>query len=262
MNRTLVFLDAAHGGPDAGAHLGDQLEKDLTLVLVGRLRSALVAEGFTVTTTRDADPPTLLTPDERAGIANRAHPVACVVVHATTGGTGVHLYTSTLAPADALDEPDSEGGRGSDYGLGPLGGLGPELALADATPGGPVPWERAQGGSVRQSLHLERDIGTALKTSSLPVLAGRAALRPLDNLMCPAVAVELAPLTADGSATPATDAQYQQLVIDALARALLFWRGHADAPPPPVKARPADWMQVLPGDQGGASGKPSNGGRP
>ena len=88
-----------------------------------------------------------------------------------------------------------------------------------------------------QSLQLEGDLGAALKTSGIPVVSGRAALRPLDNLVCPAVAVELAPLgNAGGDATPVTDPEYQQRVADTLSRGLQAWRGQAQAPAAPAAA--------------------------
>ena len=63
------------------------------------------------------------------------------------------------------------------------------------------------------------------------VLSGLEAkpLRPLDNLMCPAIAIELAPLPAPGvGAPPVTDAAYQQQVAPALATSLTTWRNQLE----------------------------------
>ncbi len=50
---SVVFLDPAHGGDDAGAHLsGGTVEKDATLALANKLRSLLTARGFKVVMTR------------------------------------------------------------------------------------------------------------------------------------------------------------------------------------------------------------------
>jgi N-acetylmuramoyl-L-alanine amidase len=220
MNHTLVVIDPAHGGPDSGATLGDGvLEKDLTLKLAAKLRAALTAAGFTVVATRDGEISNLLTADDRAEVANRAHAVACLVLHATATGSGVHVYTSTLTPSDSPAETDSES---------------PPAYV-------PVPWELAQAGSVRQSLRLADDLNAALTAGNLPASAGRAAVRPLDNLMCPAVAIEVAPLAVPGSdTTPVTDADYQKRVVDALAAALKTWRTHTDpAPDGAVETAPA-----------------------
>jgi len=204
LNRNLILLDPAHGGPAAGATFSDQaLEKDITLAVAARLRIALTAAGFTVVATRDADPSDPLTPDQRAEIANRTHAKACIVVHATATGSGVHLYTSTLQPP-SQDE--------------------------DAYPSAyvPVPWENAQAASVDQSQRLAADLTAALTQGNLPSLSGHAALRPLDNLMCPAVAIELAPLPNPGQdPTPPSDANYQQRVVTTLTSALQAWRDQA-----------------------------------
>ena len=220
VNRNVVVLDPAHGGPDAGAKLGDRLlEKDVTLALAARLRTALTAAGFTVVSTREADSFNPLTTDQRAETANRAHAMACLVIHATGSGSGVHLYTSTLEPKDPPDAADG------DFE--------------------PTPWDLAQAESVRESLHLESDLGTALGAAKVPVVMARAAVRPLDNLMCPAVAVEVAPLgVAGGDATAVSDPDYQQRLAETLTRALQAWRSHADSSPPHGAATQADQAQA------------------
>jgi N-acetylmuramoyl-L-alanine amidase len=208
MNHNLVVLDPAHGGPDDGVVLGDHvLEKDVTLALATRLRTALTAAGFTVVATRDSDSTDPLTTDQRAEAANRTHAVACIVLHATATGSGVHVYTSTLPPVES-EEDASEG-----------------FSAAFV----PVPWEMAQAGFVSQSLRLASDLSTTLAKGNLPVLVGKAAVHPLDNLTCPAVAIELAPLAASGEdVTAVTDGNYQQRVVGALTAALQTWRDHAD----------------------------------
>ena len=207
MNHNLVVLDPAHGGPDAGGTVGDQVaEKNVTLALAVRLRAALTAAGFTVVSTRDADGPDPLPNDQRAEIANHGHAVACIVLHATAIGSGVHVYTSTLRrPLPA--------GRG-------------QRSLHFV----PVPWDMAQAASVDQSLRLANDLNAALRSENLPVVVGQAPVRPLDNLMCPAVAIELSPLAVAGvGATPVTDPNYQQSVASTVTAALRTWRGHADS---------------------------------
>jgi N-acetylmuramoyl-L-alanine amidase len=194
--RTILLLDPAHGGPDNGAHLPNNvLEKDITLAFATRLRAALGSSGFTVIVTRDTDPAVPFTPDQRAEIVNHAHPSACLTLHATSSGTGVHIITSALPLAD-IDDLHA-----------------------------PIPWDTAQAASIPQSLTLANQIGLALQRAKLPVILSRATLRPLDNFICPAVAIEIAPLSQEDShPTPVSDAAYQQNIAKAIAAAITTWR--------------------------------------
>jgi N-acetylmuramoyl-L-alanine amidase len=219
VNKNVVVIDAAHGGADAGAILGDKvLEKDVALALAGRVRAALTAAGFTVVATRDADSANPPTSDQRAETANRARALACVAIHATASGTGVHVYTSALQPLQAEDDSAASGD----------GAASGDSATAFV----PVPWETAQAGWVERSLRLASDLSAALGKAGIPAVVGRAYVRPLDNMTCPAVAVEIAPLLASGESTPVTDTGYQQRVAETVAAAMKAWRGHVDAPAP------------------------------
>ena len=198
--RAVIFLDAAHGGPETGASLGNNVaEKDVTLAFTQRLRAALASANFTIITTRDSDLPAPLPTDQRAETANRVHALACIVIHATASGSGVHLFTSPLAPMPQSNDPGSD----------------------STTPFAPIPWESAQAGFIDRSRKISDVLKAALAKSGLPVLAGTAPLRPLDNLMCPAVAIEIAPNSASISAA---DGNYQQQLSIALANALQLWR--------------------------------------
>ena len=188
----LVVIDAAHGGADIGARLsGGVPEKEITLGLAGRLRSTLRARGIDVIMTRTAD--ANLAPENRAELANHAQAAACLTLHATATGSGVHLYTSSLMPA--------ANGRF-------------------------LPWETAQAVYVTQSMKLESEIDSALAHAAIPVTLGRASVAPMDSMTCAEVAVEMAPVVA-GHVTPAkavTEVGYQKSVVDAIAAALEQWR--------------------------------------
>jgi N-acetylmuramoyl-L-alanine amidase len=194
--RTIILLDPAHGGPDPGAHLPNNLlEKDITLAFAARLRALLSTSGFAVISTHEIDPAVPFPTDQRAEIGNHAHPTACLILHATASGTGIHVVTSALAPNNRED------------------------------PHATIPWNTAQAASIPQSLDLANDIGLALERARLPVILSRASLRPLDNLTCPAVAIEIAPL--DPATTPVTDAAYQQNIAKAIVAAIGSWRTRA-----------------------------------
>jgi N-acetylmuramoyl-L-alanine amidase len=193
----VVVLDAAHGGADAGARLGDSLlEKTVTLDFSSRLRSVLAARGIYVVSTRTSD--TDMPAKDRAGLANHSLAAACLIVHATATGSGVHLFTSSLPPASA-----------SGYSNSP----------------GFLPWQTAQAGWATRSLRLSSEINSALGQAGIPVTLGGAAIEPLDSLTCPAVAIEIAPLAASpaGKAQAITDPAYQQRILDAVAASILEW---------------------------------------
>jgi N-acetylmuramoyl-L-alanine amidase len=193
--RFLVVIDAAHGGNDTGARLSDTLpEKTLTLNLSVRLRSMLAARGIAVITTRESD--AALSSTQRAALANHEPAAACILIHATASGSGVHLYTSSLAP-----ESPAQGVRF-------------------------LPWQTAQAVYVTQSMKLSSEIDSAFAHAEIPVALGRTSLQPMDSFACPAVAVEIAPLVA-GTATKGralTDADYQKSILDALAAAIDEWK--------------------------------------
>jgi N-acetylmuramoyl-L-alanine amidase len=193
-SRTLILLDPAHGGPETGAHLPNNLfEKDITLAFNNRLRALLSANNFAVISTRTTDPGTVLTTDQRAEIANHDHPAVCLILHATSSGSGIHLFTSSLTPAEHSSRI--------------------------------LHWNTAQAASIPTSRTIANEIGVALLQAKLPVIVGQATVPPLDNLTCPAIAIELAPLTNGSStSTLVSDAAYQQRIAQAIAAALVNWR--------------------------------------
>ena len=137
-----------------------------------------------------------LSPLRRAEVANHREAGACILLHATATGHGVHLYTSSLAPAKA------------------------SLLM---------PWETAQAAYVQSSLRLSSEINSALTHAEIPVTLGRTFLLPMDNLSCPAVAVEIAPLgrtsvKSDLQPMPVTDPTYQKDVVSAIAAAIEEWQ--------------------------------------
>lgn len=200
-SRSVVVLDPAHGGADAGAHLAfsdgsNQDEKAFTLALSTRLRALLAARGFMVYTTRDGD--LSIEASQRAVVANHTRAQACLSLHATTSGSGIHLYISSLTPpSDAVRVPA---------------------------------WKTAQSTYVTRSLALAGVINAAMTNASLSVTLGRTALPGMDSMTCPAVAVEVAPSPA-GKQTPGAldDPAYQARVASALAAALVQWRSEGQS---------------------------------
>jgi N-acetylmuramoyl-L-alanine amidase len=189
--RFLVLLDPAHGGTDTGAMLdAATAEKTYTLALAMQLRAALNAHGIRSILTRTSD--VALDNNTRATTANHSHASACISLHATSTGNGVHLFTSSLP---AVTEAD------------------PRRAF--------LPWQTAQAAYETSSLRLESDVDAVLTQQHIPVLIARTSILPLDSMACPAMDIEVAPLDAN---TPLSDPGYQQKVVDALDASLVEWR--------------------------------------
>ncbi len=147
----MVVIDAAHGGADSGARLSDHLlEKDLVLTLSVRLRSMLSAHGISVVTTRESD--SAIPALNRAETANHVGAAACITLHATTSGSGVHLFTSSLT----------------------------QIPLTRF-----LPWETAQGAYAEQSLRLSSEFDSAMTHAEIPVTLGRTALAAAGQLHLP-----------------------------------------------------------------------------
>ncbi len=199
-NPNVIVLDPAHGGSDTGAPLGRAgEEKDLDLAFAERLKGLLEAQQFTVVlthSTADENP----TPDQRAETTNRSRPVACLLLHTTNAGHGVHLFTS------ALTAPFFSGDASQDTSI--------------------TPWDSAQAPSLPRSLQLANELSTALNGLRVPLVVARVSVRPIDSLTCPAVAVEVAPAAPD---TSVADDTYLQHVAESLVTALNYWREHARA---------------------------------
>ena len=196
--RFVVVLDAAHGGDETGGRLTDgQFEKTFTLALTTRLRSLLVARGIEVVTTRESD--AVVEPEKRAEIANHAVAQACLSLHASEAGSGVHLFVSSLAPAQPVRFPA---------------------------------WKTAQGAWLARSLKLAGVVNSALLQAGMSTTLARTTLPVVDSMTCPAAAVEIAPERSALHETTAGlgDPDYQARVAAALAAALVEWRTEAHQP--------------------------------
>lgn len=193
--RYVILLDAAHGGDDTGGRLASgAMEKAATLALSVRLRSLLNARGIAVVTTRESD--AAVEPERRAGIANHARAAACLSLHVTETGAGIHLFTSSLAPAN---------------------------------PTRFVAWKTAQAPWITRSIALEGSINSALQQDGMKVTLSRTALIAVDSMACPALAIEVAPERGpDGKVTSEPDdPAYLAKVATSLAGALVEWRTDA-----------------------------------
>ncbi|HLY92229.1 MAG TPA: N-acetylmuramoyl-L-alanine amidase [Candidatus Angelobacter sp.] len=160
-----VMIDPSHGGCDTGADFGGKLlEKDITLKLARELRKELEDRGIASRLLRDSDVDLAL--DRRAEITNEQRPGLYIALHAGRTGRGVHVYAPMLSDAQP-----------------PAGRF--------------LPWESAQAPALDRSKSAAQLIAAELRKKDSTVSVLGAPVRPLNNIITSAVAVELAPEGAD-----------------------------------------------------------------
>lgn len=160
-----VLIDPSHGGDDKGAVLAPKIfEKDLTLSLARLLRKELEERGISARLLRDSD--TTISLEHRAELCNQQHEALYIALHAAEPGRGVRVYSSILAA--------------------------PQPAV-----GSFLPWESAQSGAIARSNAVARSISRELQKRDFKTLELQAFLRPLNNIVAPAIALEMATDRAD-----------------------------------------------------------------
>ena len=196
--RYFAVVDASHGGTDRGEALSSTLvEKDVTLAVARLLRQELESRGISTLVLRDSD--ASLSLDDRAFFANTTHAAIYVALHAASSGHGVRLYTAMLPYADTEDR-------------GPFHS-----------------WSNAQSSFIPLSQATAGSIAETLRRIQVPVRILIAPLRPLNNVVSAAIAVEVAPPASDVSALNSTD--YQQLIAGAVANGIVAIRSQLGAAP-------------------------------
>jgi len=190
------MIDPSHGGYDKGADFGGKLlEKDIALKLARELRKELEDRGIASRLLRDSDVD--LTLDRRAEITNEQRPAIYVALHAGRPGRGVRVYAPLIADAQQ-----------------PAGRF--------------LPWESAQAPALDRSRSAAQAIAAELRKKNLTVSVLGVPMRPLNSIVTPAVAVELAP---DGPELESLDNPKRNSgVAAAIATAILQLRGQARAP--------------------------------
>jgi N-acetylmuramoyl-L-alanine amidase len=198
IRRYFAIVDASHGGDDRGEALSGTLaEKDVTLAFARQLRQELESRGIPTLLLRDSD--ANLSLDDRAVLANINHAAIYVVVHAASSGHGVRLYTALLPYRGDADR-------------------GPFLS-----------WTTAQSSSIPLSQAAAASVAGTLKKIQVPVRMLSAPLRPLNNVIPAAIAIEVAPPGSDVTALNSPD--YQQLLAGAVANGILAIRSQLGAAP-------------------------------
>jgi N-acetylmuramoyl-L-alanine amidase len=215
--RTIV-IDPGHGGEDAGARGADgSIEKDLTLAIARRLRSALEGRlGIRVLLTREDDHTVPL--DQRTAVANNNKADVFISLHANASvrpaAAGASIYVA------AFDDHDEGQTRLTPERLAVFGGGLRDIEL--------VPWDLAQIRHIDQSLELARMLEEEVRSRvAVDVHAvDRAPFRVLESANMPAVLVEMGFLTNPAQEKVMATAEFQGSFVQAIYDALVRFRGY------------------------------------
>jgi N-acetylmuramoyl-L-alanine amidase len=234
--RTIV-IDPGHGGEEVGA-LGPSgtLEKDVTLAIARKLRSALTNRlGVQVFLTRDTDQPLGL--DERAAIANNYKADAFVSIHANAsrslGARGSEVYFLSYHATD--EESRRIALAEGSLSLGTEGAApGSDLAL--------VLWDMAQADHLDESSELASRLqeGLAAVTGSEGRGVKQAPFRVLVGATMAAVLLEVAFISHPEEEKLLVSDAYQSKVVAAITEGIArFGRERAQRLDPHSAAWPS-----------------------
>jgi N-acetylmuramoyl-L-alanine amidase len=156
----LVIIDPSHGGDDKGVIFAPRVfEKDLTLSVARLLRKELQERGIAARLLRDTDFGIPL--ERRAELCNQQRPSLYIAIHAGEPGKGIRVYSPLLPP---VQQPASSF----------------------------LPWDAAQEPVLKHSNAVAGVVTRVLQKIDIKALDLKAFLRPLNNIVAPAIAVELA----------------------------------------------------------------------
>ena len=189
--RFFVLIDPAHGGNEIGAAISPTLpEKDVVLALARRVQRELANRGILAGLLRNSD--IAISLDQRAVSANAARPALYIALHAANTGRGVHVFTSLMDP---------ENYSSHDF----------------------LPWDQAQAAFLEPSAAVAGSVSAELEARKLPNSTMAAALRPMNNIAAPAIAIEIA-APGDDLSQIASNA-YQEQVAQSIAAGVAAVRG-------------------------------------
>ena len=212
-----VVIDPGHGGEEVGAKgPAGTLEKDVTLAIARKLRSALANSlGLQAFLTRDRDEEIAL--DERAAVANNYKADLFVSIHANAsrslGAKGSEVYFLTYHASDEEGRRMAalEGGAFTPGTPAPASG---DLAL--------ILWDMAQAEHLEESSALASRIQEELAdvTGSQGRGVKQAPFRVLVGAAMPAVLVEVAFISNAEEERLLVSDGYQLKVVAALVRGI------------------------------------------
>jgi len=217
--RTIV-LDPGHGGEEIGARgVSGAMEKDITLDVAARLKSALEARlGLRVLLTRDDDK--LVPLDDRAAMANNNKADLFISLHVNASprkdARGAEVFYLSLDGLDAETRKMAEAPKAKPLPV--QGGGSREIEL--------ILWETAQARYLAESAAfaglVEEELRKTVEMSQRPIQ--QAAFRVLVSANMPAVLVEIGFVSnPEQEAQLITDA-YKNQIVQALYDAIVRYR--------------------------------------
>jgi N-acetylmuramoyl-L-alanine amidase len=222
--RTIV-IDPGHGGDDTGAKgAGGTLEKDVTLSIARKLRTALVNNlGYQVFLTRDRDEDIPL--DERTAVANNYKADLFLSIHANAsrshGATGSEVYFLSYQASDEESRrvAASEGPPPAPGGEAAEGSGGADLAL--------ILWDMAQAEHLEESSALASRIQEELTAATGVGQRGvkQAPFRVLVGAAMPAALVEVAFISNPEEEKLLGSDAFQAKVVGAIAKGISRYDG-------------------------------------
>jgi len=212
--RTIV-IDAGHGGSDPGAiGPGGTQEKDLTLLIARRLKTAIEGRlGLRVLLTRDGDENVPV--DRRTELANNNKADVFLSLHANwsarAASRGTQIYTLALdASRDLVAQADAR------RRTVPIVGGGSRVI-------DPVPWDLAQIPFADRSATLGAVLTRQFAEKSVPLHVRPATQAPMRILMgayMPAVLLELGFLSNPEDEKALASVEWQTLMIESVLATL------------------------------------------
>lgn len=215
--RTIV-IDPGHGGKEVGAvGTGGLMEKDVTLTLAKKLAVSLAAKtGARVVLTREDD--SLVSLDQRTGIANQYHADLFLSVHMNAAvvkdAKGSETYFLSLEASDELAKKAAETENASATQPTPAADL--NLIL----------WDLAQQQYLQESsrfasaIQLEMNAATGVENRGVK----QAPFKVLVGATMPAALVEVGFISNPTEEGKLQSEEFQTLMVDALTRAIVKYK--------------------------------------
>jgi len=219
----VVVVDPGHGGYDSGTEAGAPLmEKDLALQIALRLKNELEQRGVRAILTRTGD--YFVTLADRTAFANKAGADLFVSIHlnsspepATTGIETYYLNNTTDRATIRLAEMENTSGEA--YGTAAGGDL--NYILSDMRQQYKANESVALASMIEAQTAADLDSSLGLQVSALGAMRGPFYV--LVGAQMPAVLVECGFLSNPQEAARLASAQYQQLLAEGVAEAVIHY---------------------------------------